>query len=43
MKKEKYMNWDTYFMSVALLSSFRSKDKITQNGACIIDANKKII
>lgn len=43
MKKEKYMSWDTYFMSVALLSSFRSKDKITQNGACIVDINKKII
>lgn len=43
MKKEKYMSWDTYFMSVALLSSFRSKDKKTQNGACIVDKNKKII
>lgn len=43
MKKEKYMSWDTYFMSVALLSSFRSKDNKTQNGACIIDPSKKII
>ena len=43
MKKEKYMSWDTYFMSVALLSSFRSKDKITQNWACISDINKKVV
>lgn len=43
MKKEKYMSWDTYFMSVALLSSFRSKDKITQNWACIADENKKVV
>lgn len=43
MKKEKYMSWDTYFMSVALLSSFRSKDKHTQNGACIVDFNNKIV
>jgi len=43
MKKEKYMNWHTYFMSIALLSSFRSKDRKTQNGACIVDGNNKII
>ena len=43
MKKEKYMSWETYFMSVALLSSFRSKDSKTQNGACIVDPDKKII
>ncbi|MCA9495988.1 MAG: hypothetical protein KC589_03520 [Nanoarchaeota archaeon] len=43
MKKEKYMSWDTYFMSIALLSSFRSKDRYTQNGACIVDFDKKIV
>ena len=43
MKKEKYMSWDSYFMSIALLSSYRSKDPKTQNGACIVDGNKKII
>ncbi len=43
MKKEKYMSWHSYFMSIAYLSSFRSKDKKTQNGACIVDKNKKII
>lgn len=43
MKRDKYMSWDTYFMSVAVLSTFRSKDKNTQNGACIADNDKKII
>ncbi len=43
MKKEKYMSWHSYFMSIAYLSSFRSKDNKTQNGACIVDVNKKII
>lgn len=41
-KREKYMSWDTYFMSVAVTSSFRSKDP-TQNGACIVDSEKKIV
>jgi dCMP deaminase len=43
MKKENYLSWDSYFMSVALLSSFRSKDNKTQTGACIVDINKKIV
>jgi dCMP deaminase len=43
MKKQKYMTWHSYFMSVALLSSFRSKDNKTQNGACIVDPNNKVI
>lgn len=43
MKKQRYMSWYTYFMSVAYLSSFRSKDNKTQNGACIVDRDNKII
>ncbi len=43
MKKDKYMSWDAYFMSIAILSSFRSKDKNTQNGACIVSIDKKIL
>ncbi len=43
MKKNHFMSWHSYFMSVALLSSFRSKDGKTQNGACIVDPNNKII
>lgn len=30
-------------MSIAILSSFRSKDRKTQNGACIVNQDKKII
>lgn len=43
MKKQNYMSWHTYFMSIAVLSSLRSKDPKTQNGACIVDRNRKII
>lgn len=43
MRKEKFMSWDAYFLSVALLSSFRSKDPKTQNGACVVDTDKKIV
>ena len=43
MKRKNYLSWDTYFMSIAVLSSMRSKDKKTRNGACIADENKKVI
>ena len=43
MKKQNYMSWQTYFMAIAFLSSFRSKDAKTQNGACIVDRHHKII
>lgn len=41
--RENYINWDTYFMGVALLSSMRSKDPNTQVGACIVNSSKKIV
>ena len=31
------LNWDEYFMGIALLSSKRSKDPSTQVGACIVN------
>ena len=37
------INWDEYFMSVAYISSLRSKDPRTQVGACIVDKNHRII
>ena len=37
------INWDDYFMSVAYISSLRSKDPRTQVGACIVDKNNRII
>lgn len=38
-----HINWDEYFMGVALLSSLRSKDPVTKVGACIVNADKRII
>ncbi len=43
MRKERFMSWDSYFMAIAVLSSFRSKDPKTQNGACVVDTDKKIV
>ena len=37
VKRESYIDWDDYFMSVAMLSAFRSKDPNRQVGACIVD------
>ena len=42
-KREDYISWDEYFMSVAVLSSLRSKDPNTQVGACIVNKDKKIV
>ena len=41
-KREGYLCWDDYFMSVALLSGKRSKDPNTQVGACIVNKNNGI-
>ena len=43
MKRNNYIDWDTYFMGVALLSSMRSKDPNTQVGACIVNPKKRIV
>ncbi len=43
MKRLDYLSWDEYFMSIAVLSSKRSKDPSTQVGACIVDNEKKIL
>ena len=42
MKREDYINWDEYFMGVAILASYRSKDPNTAVGACIVN-NENII
>ncbi len=42
-KRKDYISWDEYFMSVAVLSSLRSKDPNTRVGACIVNAEKKIV
>lgn len=43
MKREDYINWDAYFMGIALLSSQRSKDPNTQVGACIVNKQNRIV
>ena len=42
-KRNGYISWDDYFMGVALLAAERSKDPSTQVGACIVDANNRIL
>ncbi len=42
-KRNNYINWDEYFMGVALLSAKRSKDPSTQVGACIVNKKNKIV
>jgi len=42
-KRQDYISWDEYFMGVALLSGRRSKDPGTQVGACIVNAQQKIV
>ena len=42
-KRTDYLSWDDYFMCIAALSAMRSKDPCTQVGACIVDAQKKIV
>ena len=43
MKRTDYINWDEYFMGIALLAARRSKDPSTQVGACIVSAENIII
>ena len=43
MKREDYINWDEYFMGVAMLAARRSKDPSTQVGACIVSPDNIII
>jgi len=42
-KRENYINWDEYFMGIALLSAQRSKDPNSQVGACIVSEDNKIL
>ena len=42
-KRRDYLSWDDYFMAVAFLTAKRSKDPNTQVGACIVNAQKRIV
>ena len=43
MARKDYLSWNDYFMSIALLSAERSKDPARQVGACIVNAENKIV
>ena len=43
MKRTDYINWDEYFMGIAMLAARRSKDPSTQVGACIVSQDNIII
>lgn len=40
---DKHISWDEYFMGIALLSAFRSKDPNTKVGACVVNEDKIIV
>ena len=42
-KRQDYITWDEYFMSVAMLAGMRSKDPNSQGGACIVSEDNKIL
>lgn len=42
-KREDFISWDEYFMGIAMLSSYRSKDPNTRVGACIVNSNNRIM
>ena len=42
-KREDYISWDQYFMGIAQLSAYRSKDPNTQVGACIVGEDNRIL
>ena len=43
MKRDEYLSWEEYFMSIAKLTAMRSKDPSTQVGACIVDKENRIL
>ena len=42
-KRQGYLSWDEYFMGVAMLSGMRSKDPHSQDGACNVSEDNKIL
>jgi len=42
-KRSDYVNWDDFFFGVAVLSSKRSKNPSFPYGACIVDAENRVI
>ena len=42
-KREEVLDWEEYFMAICFLSAKRSKDPVTQVGACIVNNEKRIV
>lgn len=42
-KRDGYLSWDDYFMSIAFLSALRSKDPNRQVGACLVSQDQVIL
>lgn len=42
-KRQEVLNWDEYFMGLAHLSAYRSKDPNTQVGAVIVDPDNRVV
>lgn len=42
-KRKNYLSWDEYFMSIAKLTTGRSKDPNTQVGACIVSSDNRVL
>ena len=42
-KRQDYISWDEYFMSIAKLAGMRSKAPNSQVGACIVSQDNKIL
>ena len=43
MTKRNVLSWDEYFMTLAHLAAWRSKDPVTQVGACIVNADNRVV
>ena len=43
MKRNHILSWYEYFMAMAHLAAFRSKDPNTQVGACIVNPQKRVV
>ncbi|MBI2519451.1 MAG: dCMP deaminase family protein [Bdellovibrio sp.] len=41
IKVESGLNWDDYFMLLAMITSFKSKDPATKVGCVIVDSNQR--
>lgn len=42
-QRSDYLPWEDYFMATAILAAKRSKDPVTQVGACIVGEDKLIL